>query len=147
MDIRLDEQQKLLQSTFTRLFAERCSLDHVRELEAGTGHDPALWASLADLGALGLLVPEAHGGLDGAFVEAALLCEAIGGALYPSPFLWTCVVAPYVIERLGDDATQAHWLPRIAQGAAVVALADDRASDPVAAPLQALCDGDGWRLH
>jgi alkylation response protein AidB-like acyl-CoA dehydrogenase len=147
MDIRLDEQQKLLLSTFTRFFAERCSLDRVRELEAGAGHDPALWASLADLGALGLLVPEAHGGLGGAFVEATLLSEVIGGALYPSPFLWTCAVAPYLIERLGDAPTVAAWLPRIANGTAIVALADDRASDPAAPALQAVPDGAGWRLH
>ncbi|HEU5103609.1 MAG TPA: acyl-CoA dehydrogenase family protein [Roseiflexaceae bacterium] len=147
MDIRLDEQQKLLQSTFTRFFAERCPLERVRELEAGAGHDPALWSSLAALGALGLLVPEAHGGLGGTFAEAVLLCETIGGALYPSPFLWTCVLAPYLIERLGDAATHAAWLPRIAQGEAVVALANDQASDPAATPLQALRDADGWRLY
>jgi alkylation response protein AidB-like acyl-CoA dehydrogenase len=147
MDIRLDEQQKLLQSTFTRFFAERCPLDRVRELESGVGHDPALWASLADLGALGLLVSEVHGGIGGAFVEVAMLCEAIGGALYPSPFLWTCIVAPYLIERLADQPTQAAWLPRIANGTAIVALADDSASDPAAVPLQAVRAGDGWRLH
>src|SRR4051812_16458750 len=105
MDIPLDQQQKLLQSRFTRFFAEGCSFDHVRALESGAGHDPALWASLADLGALGLLLPEAHGGLGGTFVEAMLLSEVIGGALYPSPFLWTCVVAPYLIEQLGDPPT------------------------------------------
>jgi alkylation response protein AidB-like acyl-CoA dehydrogenase len=147
MDIRLDEQQTLLQSTFTRFFAERCLLERVRELEAGSGHDPALWASLADLGALGLLVPEAHGGLGGTFVEATLLSEVIGGALYPSPFLWTCVVAPYLIERLGDAPTLTAWLPRIANGSAIIALADDRASDPSAPPLQAVRDGAGWRLY
>jgi alkylation response protein AidB-like acyl-CoA dehydrogenase len=147
MDIRLDEQQRLLQSTFARLFAERCSLDHVRELEAGAGHDPALWASLADLGALGLLIPEAHGGLGGAFAEAALLAEAIGGALYPSPFLWTCAAASFLIERLGDSAVQAAWLPRIADGTAIIALADDQASDPAMPALQALPEGIGWRLH
>src|SRR5215218_2304320 len=130
MDIRLDEQQRLLQSTFTRFFAERCSLDLVRELEAGAGHDPALWASLADLGALGLLIPEAYGGLGGTFAEAALLSEVIGGALYPSPFLWTCVVAAYLIEQLGNPPTQAVWLPRIADGTTLITLADDRASDP-----------------
>src|SRR6185503_17484812 len=136
MDIRLDDEQKLLQSTFARFFAERCPLERVRELEAGAGHDPSLWAGLADLGALGLLIPEAHGGLGGSFVEAALLCEAIGGALYPSPFLWTCVVAPYLLERLGDAPTQAAWLPRIVDGTAIIALADDRASDPAAPALQ-----------
>jgi alkylation response protein AidB-like acyl-CoA dehydrogenase len=97
MDISIDDEQKLLQSNFARFFAERCPLERVRELEAGAGHDPSLWASLADLGALGLLIPEAHGGLGGSFFEAALLCEAIGGALYPSPFLWTCVVAPLLL--------------------------------------------------
>lgn len=147
MDIRLDDQQKMLQSTFARLFAERCSLEHVRELEAGAGHDPALWASLADLGALGLLIPEAHGGLGGAFVEAALLSEVIGGALYPSPFLWTCAVAPFLIERLGDAHAAASWLPRIADGTALVALADDQASDPSAPALQAAPAGAGWRIH
>jgi alkylation response protein AidB-like acyl-CoA dehydrogenase len=147
MDIRLDEQQSLLQSTFTRLFAERCSLDHARELEAGAGHDPVLWANLADLGALGLLIPEAHGGLGGTFVEAMLLSEVIGGALYPSPLLWTCVIAPYVIERLGDPQALVGWLPRIANGTAIVALADDRASDSAAPLPQALADRAGWRLH
>src|SRR3954468_13834174 len=147
MDIRLDEQQKLLQSTFTRFFAERCSFDHVRALESGAGHDPALWASLADLGALGLLVPEAHGGLGGTFVEATLLSEVIGGALFPSPFLWTSVVAPYLIERLADAPTLASWLPRIANGTAIIAFADDRASDPAAPTVVALPAGAGWRLH
>src|SRR5689334_11058947 len=147
MDIRLDEQQTLLQSTFARLFGERCSLDHVRDLEAGAGHDPALWASLADLGALGLLIPESHGGLGGAFAEAALLSEVIGGALYPSPFLWTCVVAPYLIGQLGYPPTLASWLPRIANGTAIIAFADDRASDPAAPSLQAVPDAAGWRLR
>src|SRR4051812_50010980 len=107
MDIRLDEQQKLLQSTFTRLFADRCSLDHVRALETGAGHDPALWLSLADLGALGLLLPEAYGGLCGAFVEALLLSEGIRGAPYPTPFPWTCVGAPHPVERPGEPPTPA----------------------------------------
>jgi alkylation response protein AidB-like acyl-CoA dehydrogenase len=147
MDIRLDDEQKLLQSTFSRFFAERCSLDRVRELEAGAGHDPALWASLAGLGALGMLVPEGHGGLGGSFADLALLCEAIGGALYPSPFLWSCVIAPFLIERLGDASIQAVWLPRIAVGTAIIALADDAASDPAAARIQATRAADGFQLQ
>ena len=49
MDLRLTDEQRMLQSTFARFFAERCPLDRVRELEAGDGHDPALWAGLAEL--------------------------------------------------------------------------------------------------
>ena len=146
MDLSLTDEQKLLQSTLARFFAERCPLERVRELEQGDGHDPKLWAGLANLGALGLLVPDAHGGLDGSFVEVALVCEAIGGALCPGPFLWTCVVAPYLIERLGDDATAAAWLPRIAAGRALLALLfDDESSDGPSSMRATAADG-GYRL-
>lgn len=141
MDLRLTDEQKLLQSTFARFFAERCPLERVRELEAGDGHDPKLWTGLADLGALGVLVPTAHGGLGGDFVEAALICEAIGAALYPGPFLWTCVVAPFLIERLGGPAVAADWLPRIAAGGAILALA--AADEP---GMRAAPGDGGYRL-
>jgi alkylation response protein AidB-like acyl-CoA dehydrogenase len=147
MDMRLTDEQKLLQSTFARFFAQRCPLDRVRELEAGDGYDPAIWAELADLGALGLLVPEQHGGLGGSFVDAVLLCEAIGSALYPSPFVWTCVVAPALLGQLGDAATQAAWLPKIAAGQAIFALVDDRASVPSAPPIAAARGAGGYLLR
>jgi acyl-CoA dehydrogenase len=147
MDLRLSDEQKLLQSTFARFFAQRCPLEHVRELEAGTGHDPALWAGLADLGALGLRVPEQHGGLGGAFVDTALFCETIGGALYPGPFLWTCVVAPFLLLHAGDAAAQAAWLPKIAAGQAILALAHDAASDPAAAPIALERGAGGYLLR
>ena len=147
MDIRLTDEQKLLQSTFARFFAERCPLERVRELETGDGHDPALWSGLADLGALGMLVPEEYGGMAGPFVDAALVCEALGGALYPGPFLWTCVVAPRLLGRLGDAAAQAAWLPKIAAGQAIFALVDDQASDPMAPPIDATRGAGGFLLH
>jgi acyl-CoA dehydrogenase len=147
MNLRLTDEQKLLQSTFARFFAERCPLERVRELEAGDGHDPALWAGLAGLGALGLLVPEEHGGLGGAFAEAALLFEAAGGALCPGPLLWTCVVAPFLLARLGDAAAQAAWLPKIAAGQAILALACDAASDPAAPDIEAARGAGGYLLN
>lgn len=143
MDLRLSDEQKLLQSTFTRFFAERCPLERVRALEAGDGHAPDLWAGLAELGALGLLVPERHGGLGGSFVEAALLCEAIGGALYPGPLLWTCVAAPFLLEQLGSVELAAAWLPRIVAGRAIIALLYDEAHG---AAVRATPHAGGYRL-
>ena len=147
MDLRLDDEQKLLQSSFTRLFAEHCPLAHVRELEAANGHDPMLWARLADLGALGLLVPERHGGLAGSLLDAALLFEAAGGALYPGPLLWSAVVAPFLLVQLGDPAAQAAWLPQLVAGTAIITLADDRASAMSAAPVLALPVAGGYQLR
>jgi alkylation response protein AidB-like acyl-CoA dehydrogenase len=148
MDLRLTSEQRLLQDTFTRFFADRCPLERVRALEEGDGHAPDLWADLAGLGALGMLVPEAHGGLGGGFVDVALFCEAMGGALYPGPFLWTCVVAPFLIEQLGDRAVASEWLPRIAAGRAILALpfADGEALAPSSVELRAAACEGGYRL-
>jgi alkylation response protein AidB-like acyl-CoA dehydrogenase len=147
MDMRLTDEQKLLQNTFARFFDQRCPLERVRELEAADGHDPAIWAGLAELGALGLLVPEQHGGLGGSFVDTALLCETIGGALYPSPFLWTCLIAPYLLDRLGDAAAQAAWLPKIAAGQAVLALVDGTGADGEARAIEAMRGAGGFVLQ
>jgi len=122
MDMRPTAEQTLIQTTFTRFFAERCPLARVRSLEEGDGHARDVWAGLADLGALGMLIGEAQGGLESGFGDVALICEAMGGALYPSPFLWTCVVAPWLIERLADQSSAADWLMRIARGQAIIAL-------------------------
>jgi alkylation response protein AidB-like acyl-CoA dehydrogenase len=121
--MRLTAEQTLIQTTFTRFFAERCPLTRVRSLEESDGHARDVWAGLADLGALGMLIAEPHGGLGSGFGDVALICEAMGGALYPSPFLWTCVVAPWLIERLADPSSAADWLARIATGRAIIALA------------------------
>lgn len=145
MDPRLTAEQTLIAATFTRFFAERCPPARVRALEAADGHAADLWAGLADLGALGLLIPERRGGLGSGMCDAVPLCEAMGGALYPSPFLWTCVVAPWLIDRLAEPAIADDWLARIAAGRAIVAFAGSEGGPPDAAP-RATPDADGFRL-
>jgi alkylation response protein AidB-like acyl-CoA dehydrogenase len=146
MNIRLTADQRALRETLDRLLAERCPLLRVRALEAGAGHDPAVWAELARVGALGLLVPEARGGSGGTFLEAALCCEAFGAALYPSPFIWSCVVAPFLLEQPGAEQAAAAWLPRVATGEAIITLADDRAHVFDAARPTLQPERGGWRL-
>ncbi len=77
------------------------------------------------MGFAGALVPEAHGGLGLGPVEAGAIMEAIGRNLTTSPFLSTSVLRVSAMLRGGSAAQQGAWLPKIAGGEVVVALATD----------------------
>src|SRR3546814_1684021 len=65
-----------------------------------------------------------HGGLGMGHMEAGIVLEEIGRNLTPSPFLSTGVGAVAALAKAGG--TQAgRWLPAIASGEAIVALAID----------------------
>lgn len=78
------------------LLAGECTPAVVRAVwDDGSGHAPALWGQLADLGLFGLLVPTDHGGMGGAMVDAVLLLERLGAAAVPGPVVEQMVaVAP-----------------------------------------------------
>jgi len=124
VDFGLSEEQRLLQDTFRAYFADRIPLTRVRAL---CGEDTAgqrtLWTALAELGAAGILVPEAHGGSGLGLLDAALAAEELGRALAPTPFLSTAVLAPVAFAELGTPEQCEEWLPRIATGAARVGTA------------------------
>jgi len=88
-----DERAALLDS-LRRLLAGRCAESDVRRIMASeTGHDAALWRALADLGVVGLTVPEEHGGAGLGAIELELVMEAAGASLLPAPLISTAVAA------------------------------------------------------
>ena len=63
MDFGFSEEQELLRGEARKLLDETCPLSEVRALcETPEGHSPEFWKRLGELGWLGLIVPEAHGG-------------------------------------------------------------------------------------
>lgn len=107
---------------------------------AGTGAraEPAavaaVWARLADMGVLGVAVPEAAGGLGLAELDWVLLAEETGYAAVPHPFVETVAVAPPLLAMAkGPVETR---LAGIADGtvriAAALAPGDDRRAVPYA---------------
>ncbi|HVO24515.1 MAG TPA: acyl-CoA dehydrogenase family protein [Candidatus Margulisiibacteriota bacterium] len=121
--LHYDEEHVLLREQARRWFAERSPIAAVRRLsDDSRGDDPQLWRELAQLGWLGLVVPEAHGGSGLGFTHLAVLLEEAGRQLLPSPLLPTALAA-LVIERGGSDAQRARLLPRMAAGELLVSLA------------------------
>jgi alkylation response protein AidB-like acyl-CoA dehydrogenase len=123
LDFGLSDEQKLLEQTLRRYLAESVPTTRVREIMAGdTAHDARLWADLAELGVVGVLVPEAQDGSGLGMLDAALVAQSLGFAATPAPFLATSVMAPVALAAAAP-ALQAEWLPRIAAGRAVLGAA------------------------
>ncbi|WP_307819231.1 acyl-CoA dehydrogenase family protein [Planobispora siamensis] len=77
----------------------------------------APWHRLAaELGVAGLAVPEEYGGAGCGPAETAVVCEELGGALSPHPYLATAVLAVGALVAGGDRAAMARLLPGIADG-------------------------------
>jgi alkylation response protein AidB-like acyl-CoA dehydrogenase len=105
MDAELTPEQEELRATLRRFLAERAPLAHARaHWEAEPGFDRAVWRQLAELGVVGLLVPEKHGGAGAGMIEAGLVLEELGRVLYPGPYLSSAVGA--VSAALALDAPE-----------------------------------------
>ena len=119
MNFGLTEEQELLQETVRSFVANECPPPRLRELfDAGQGSDPALWQGMVEMGLAGLMVPEVHGGAGMELLELALVAEALGGGVLPSPFLGHSLAALALVLG-GSDAQKSRWLPRLATGNAI----------------------------
>ncbi|MDA3638470.1 acyl-CoA dehydrogenase family protein [Mycobacterium xenopi] len=119
MNLELSDEQLALRDTVRRFVAEKASIaGHVRPLlDDPTGVTLEVWQGLADLGTTGLLVPQHYGGAGMTMVEAGIVLEELGAALYPGPWLSSAVAATRALIRFGVDA--AAFLPGIAEGTTI----------------------------
>ncbi len=150
MPLFLSEAQTMLLDTARPFLAEQAPVRHMRALrDAGdaTGFSPDLWTRFAEMGFCGILVPEEDGGLGLGHAEVGIVLEEIGRNLTPSPFLATAVGAVTALAG-GSQGQRGRWLPAIAAGTAVAALAVDEAARhrPERITLRAERSGNGFRL-
>jgi alkylation response protein AidB-like acyl-CoA dehydrogenase len=150
MNFGFSDEQDLLRATARKFFENECPSTVVRRLmDTPEGMDPALWARLAEQGWLGLIIPEAHGGLGLGLVDLVVLMEEMGRAVVPGPYFSTVLLGGGIIMDAGSEAQRKEWLPRIATGEARVALALMEPSATLGAAgvtLQAAKKGAGYVL-
>jgi alkylation response protein AidB-like acyl-CoA dehydrogenase len=117
MDISLSEEQELLQGSTRDFLQQECPIRLVRAMEEDEkGYDPDLWRQMAELGWLGLVLPESYGGTGGTIVDLVVLLEEFGRALVPGPFVPTAVLVGLPILWAGNDQQKQTYLPRLVQG-------------------------------
>jgi len=129
IDFGLSEEQEALQTAARDFLARECPPALVRETaKAPDGVPRALYAKMAELGWMGLAVPEKDGGLGLGTLDLALVLEELGRVAAPGPFLGTQLVIAALL-RAGSSAQKKQWLPRLIAGESLGALAYLEASD------------------
>jgi alkylation response protein AidB-like acyl-CoA dehydrogenase len=122
MDLQYSEEQHAIQQQAREFMDKQCPLERVKALwETADGMDDALWRAIAELGWLGMLLPEEHGGMGLGATEMSRVLEEAGRGLLPGPFLATLLGAQAILLG-GNEAQRAAWLPPIADGKLRVAL-------------------------
>ncbi len=122
MDFGFTDDQREIQRTARDLLAERATPARVREHAEARTSDAALWRELSELGWPGIAVAEEYGGQGLGQIELSILCEELGRSLAPVPFLGSAMAAS-VIEQAGSAEQRERWLPGLASGETVGALA------------------------
>jgi alkylation response protein AidB-like acyl-CoA dehydrogenase len=122
MDFGLTDDQRDIQRTARDLLAERSTMARVREHAEARTTDGTLWRELCELGWPGIAISEEHGGQGLGVIELAILCEELGRSLAPVPFL-SSAMAACVIEQAGTPEQHERWLPGLASGETIGALA------------------------
>jgi alkylation response protein AidB-like acyl-CoA dehydrogenase len=149
IDFGLSEDQEALQRAAREFLAAECPPALVRENAAGGDGIPrALYKKMAELGWIGLVVPEAMGGLGLSTIDLALVVEEIGRAIVPGPFLPTQLVIAALLDA-GTEEHRAAWFPRFLAADAFGTLASaegDRALEPAGIQTTAKRTKDGWLL-
>jgi alkylation response protein AidB-like acyl-CoA dehydrogenase len=149
MDFAFDQDQQLLKNAARAFLDEHCPPAVVRALwDDPRGESEAMWKDMAQLGWLGLPLPEVYGGSGLGLVETAIVLEEMGRAACPGPYVPTLLVAQTIADA-GTAAQRNRWLPAVATGGAraAVALLDAEWSwDPAATATTAARTGAGWTL-
>ena len=123
MDFNLTEEQRMLKDTARDFLSSECPMAFVLKMEEDEeGCTPELWRKMAEMGWMGLIVPEGYGGVGMSLLDLIVMVEEMGRVCLPGPFFSTMVGAMGILEG-GTEAQKKGLLPRIAGGEMKMALA------------------------
>ena len=148
MDLGFSEEQEMLRNTARDFLQTECPTTLVKEMaEDERGYTAELWGKMAELGWMGLVLPEEYDGMGMSFLDLAVLLEEMGRACFPGPFFSTVVLGALTVLEAGNEEQKKELLPKIAAGEAILtmALTEPSASyDPAAVTVKAVPDKDDY---
>ena len=113
-----DEQRAFVETI--RDFARReCGTREQRDALTDNGREPhnqEMYERIADLGWLGVAIPEAYGGSGGGAIDMCLLCEEFARGQIPMGFFPVSMITAGAVERFGTDALKQELLSGIVHG-------------------------------
>ncbi len=124
MNFNCTEQQTMLRTMARDFLVKECPKSRTRELEKDEkGYSPDTWHHMAELGWMGLVLPEQYSGSNADFMDLVVLMEEMGRNILPGPFFPTVALAALPIMEYGSDEQKSRYLPPIARGEKIWTLA------------------------
>ena len=150
MDVLPNEEEQMVKNLAREFLEAECPPRLARDMEKDDlGYPPELWRQMADLGWLGISLPEQYGGQGLPLTYLGLITEEMGRAIAPVPFHST-MVAALTIAEVGADQQKQDLLPRVCSGDLVLTWAFSEENPrylPETVHCQATEDGDNFVLN
>ena len=140
----LTEEQSMLKDAAKSWVQEKSPVTAFRKMRdsgAELGYDAAAWNEMAEMGWAGVIIPEEYGGSNFGYLSLGLILEELGRTLTASPLLASGLAAASALILGGSDAQKSEWLPKIAEGTAVGALAVDEGAHHNPSKVEAVVSG------
>jgi butyryl-CoA dehydrogenase len=151
IDFELTDEQKLIRET-ARDFSDREVSPRARENDRNEHFDTELVQKMADIGFLGAIVPEEHGGRGADYLTYGLIVEEIGrndSAMRTVISVVTSLVCSSIV-RWGTEEQKQEWLPKLCSGEALGCFGltePDTGSDAANLKTRAEKIDGGWRIN
>ena len=150
MDLRFTETQEILKKMARDFLTKECPKTLVRKLEQSEeGYSPEVWRKMAELGWMGLIIPEEYDGMGYTFQDLVVLLEEIGRNILPGPLIAT-ITSTFLILEAGTEEQKKELLPKIAQGELILTTAlleDDGVFDASGITVKATPKGDDFVIN
>lgn len=148
MDFDFTDDQNALRDAVARWVEKSFGFERRHGIAKAGGKTREVYRELSELGLTGLAVPPDHGGMGFGAVEAMVVMEELGRGLVNAPYAAGALVAPSLLSQAPAEL-QAAWLPRIADGSALVVPALQEQGARYRLDAQAVTaqqQGGGWAL-
>jgi alkylation response protein AidB-like acyl-CoA dehydrogenase len=124
MNFELDAEQAMLRDSVRQWVAKNYAFNQRKEIgKLADGFNRDHWREMAELGWLGVSMPEELGGLGGSPIETALIAEELGRGLVLEPYVSVAILAAHVLERAALASQREALIPSLISGEKIIALA------------------------
>lgn len=124
MELGFTKEQQILKASARDFLKKESPLSMMREMQADPkGFSGNVWKKMAELGWLGIMIPEEYEGTGGDFIDLAILLESMGEVCCPGPFFSTVVLGGMPLLWAGSESWKKELLPRLADGNMILSMA------------------------
>jgi alkylation response protein AidB-like acyl-CoA dehydrogenase len=152
VDFKLTDEQRDFVSAIRDFCQRECGTQEQREQLTSNyteHHNPDLYKKMADLGWLGLTIPEEYGGSGGTMLDACLFMEETSRGLAPINGYATTLIVAGATKRFGTDEQKRRVLGGISHGSveAIAMTEPESGSDVGSLSTEAVRSNGAYRIN